>query len=79
MPTETGESLLSLNMAVYFSNYVFAECRHVATYPSRDDFPSLALFRHMIKMADGIQILFTEGTSDPAIPLLRSMLEALFA
>jgi hypothetical protein len=79
MLTETGETRLPLRIAVHWSDYVFRECRSVAPCPDRDDFPSLALFLHMIKMADGIQILLSAGTSDPTIPLLRSMLEALFS
>jgi Family of unknown function (DUF5677) len=79
MDTEPEETRLPLGVAVRWSDQVFQKCLHAAPYPARDDFPSLALFRHIIKMADGIQLLLSAGSSEPTIPLLRSMLEALFS
>jgi uncharacterized protein (DUF433 family) len=68
-----------LATAIWLSDGVFKECRHTAARPEWYDFPSLALFRHVIQMADGIQILLSAGTSAPTRPLLRSMLESLFS
>jgi uncharacterized protein (DUF433 family) len=68
-----------LATAIWLSDGVFEECRHTAPRPEWYDFPSLALFRHVIQMADGIQILLSAGTSSPTRPLLRSMLESLFS
>jgi hypothetical protein len=79
METEIDEKRFFLWSIVEWTNHVFAECRRAAPYPNREDFPSLALFLHMIIMANGIRILLSAGTSDPIISLLRSMLEALFS
>jgi Family of unknown function (DUF5677) len=73
------ETRLPLDLAVRWSDEVFHHCLHAAPHPAWEDFPSLVLFRHLIKMADGIQLLLSAGTSEPTIPLLRSMLEALFS
>jgi uncharacterized protein (DUF433 family) len=72
-----GREVLPLATAVWLSDGIFKRCRHTDARPELYDFPSLALFRHTIQMADGIQILLLAGTSAPAVPLLRSMLESL--
>jgi len=58
---------------------IFQGSRRAAPRPEWYDFASLALFRHMMQMADGIQILLSAGTSAPTVPLLRSMLESLLS
>ena len=54
----------------------FKRCRKVAQKAWSRDYPSLVLFRHMIDMADGIEVLLRAGTSGPMIPILRTMFEA---
>jgi hypothetical protein len=55
---------------------VFRQCHEVSKNPKLDDFPSLALFRHIIEMGDGIEVLLCAGTAGPMIPIIRSMFEA---
>ncbi|MGO9122173.1 MAG: DUF5677 domain-containing protein [Desulfomonilaceae bacterium] len=74
-----GRSVFPLATAVWLSDRVFQECRSAAPRPEWYDFPSLALYRHIIQMADGIEILLSAGTSAPSLPLLRSMMEALLS
>jgi len=38
---------------------------------------ALVLYRHIIEMTDGIEILLAEGSVTPALPLVRSSFEAL--
>jgi len=79
MASETSMARLSLNQAVQLSEEVSQRCRHAAENPDLEDFPSLALYRNLIQMADGIQILLPAGASRPTLPLLRNMLESFFS
>lgn len=58
---------------------IFQSCLEVAGSPRREDYPSLTLFRHVIEMSDGVQILLCAGTGGPMIPILRSMFEAFLS
>jgi len=58
---------------------VFWQCRSEAQEPDGVDFPSLYLFRHMIHMADAVEVLCSASAAVATPPLLRSMLEALFS
>ncbi len=79
MTLDATEIGLDLRTATRWCDHVFRECRRVAENPDLYDFPSLALFRHMIQMAEAIEILLSAGTSTPTRPLLRSMLESLLS
>lgn len=79
MPADDREIRLPLETAVLFCDKIFQKCRAVAKHPDWYDFPSLALFRHIVQMGDAIHILLSAGTSGPTIPLLRSMLESLMS
>jgi hypothetical protein len=65
-----------LRNAVDFADRTFWRCRAVALRPDREDFPPLALYRHIIEMTDGIAFLISEGASGPCAPILRSSFEA---
>lgn len=45
----------------------------------RIDLASLALYRHLVHMADGIEVLLSIRAARPAIPLLRSAFEAFLS
>lgn len=76
MSKERPKTQSPLESAVNFSEVLFQKCLDAADDPRWCDFPSLALFRHIIQMADGIQILLAAGSSGPTLLLLRSMLES---
>jgi hypothetical protein len=65
-----------LRSLVDSSEAVFKRCHDVSKNPKLDDFPILALFRHIIEMADGVEVLLCAGTAGPMIPIVRSMFEA---
>lgn len=44
-----------------------------------EDFAVFALYRQVIEMTDGIEVLISASCPDPAIPLLRSCFEAMLA
>lgn len=79
METGVDVSRLPLDKAVDFSDMIFWACRRAADNAGWDDFASLALFRHIMQMADGVHLLLSANTSGPTIPLLRSMLESLIS
>ncbi len=70
---------LTLKEFVAEAERVFGGCGRVAQNPNGVDFPSLYLHRHMIFMADGVEILCAAPNVVATIPLMRSMLEALIA
>lgn len=76
MSEERPKRQLPLESAVKFAEVLFQKCLDAAEDHGWCDFPSLVLFRHIIQMADGIQILLAAGSSGPTLLLLRSMLES---
>jgi hypothetical protein len=44
-----------------------------------EDLAVLFLYRHIIEMTDGIEVLLSQSCVNPAIPLLRSSFEALIS
>jgi Family of unknown function (DUF5677) len=58
---------------------LFRRCELLAKDPGGIDFAPLALFLHMMRMADGIFILAEAMSSAPMFPLLRSMVESHFS
>ena len=75
----TSHTLPPLKDFVVEAERKFMECRRIAQNPYGVDFPSLYLYRHMITMADGVEILCAAPNVVATIPLIRSMLEALIA
>jgi hypothetical protein len=59
-----------------YADEVFWRCLKVAKRPNCEDYPPLALYRHIIEMTDGIEVLISEGCSAPCNPLLRTVFEA---
>jgi Family of unknown function (DUF5677) len=73
------ESSRDLQETVCLAEKTFRKCRNECACPGGVDFPSLALYLHIIRMADGVGILYLARTCSPMLPLLRSMLESLWA
>ena len=65
-----------LKDVIDYADNIFWCCLEVAERPNREDHAPLALYRHIIEMTDGIEVLISEGCSSPAEPLLRSCFEA---
>lgn len=70
---------ITLKEFVAATEGVFRMCRWAADEPEGVDFPSLYLHRHMIAMADAVEVLCSVSVVIGTIPPLRSMLEALIA
>ncbi len=73
------ESTRDLQETVCLAEKTFRESRNECACPGGVDFPSLALYLHIIRMADGVGILKLARTCSPILPLLRSILESLLA
>jgi len=69
----------TLKETITGADQLFSYCRRTCAHPNCQDFPSLALYRHMIHMADGVEILSTAKALLAILPLLRSMLECFLA
>jgi len=57
---------------VDYADETFWRCLDAADQRNREDYPPLALFRHIIEMTDGIEALISAGSSAPCQPLLRT-------
>lgn len=63
-------------------NYATNALARCATTPSGkidEDLAVLALYRHIIEMTDGIEVLVAQSCSQAVVPLLRSSFEALLS
>jgi hypothetical protein len=65
-----------LKEVIDYADNIFWLCLEVAESRDREDHAPLVLYRHLIDMTDGIEVLISEGCSSPAEPLLRSCFEA---
>ena len=65
-----------LSEEINYATNLFGRCMKEASPTPEDDASLLALFRHVIEIADGIEVLISSCCCVPAIPLLRSLLEA---
>jgi len=74
--TPKADGDLSLKELVTLVDKSFWIFRRNARDPQLVDFPALALYRHLIQMAKGIELLLTAKAGRQAIPLLRSAFEA---
>jgi hypothetical protein len=79
MVMDLFDESIPLEMVVTKADEAFRICQNTAIQPNKVDFPSLALHRHMIHMARGVQVLISHKASISILPLLRSMLESFFS
>jgi Family of unknown function (DUF5677) len=59
-----------------YATNALVRCSIAAKGPDGEDNAVLALFHHVIEMADGIETLIGSGAAVPSVPLVRSMFEA---
>ncbi len=65
-----------LQEVVNHATHAFARCQLDATGEVGVDFAAFILYRHIIEITDGIEVLLANSCVTPAIPLLRSSLES---
>lgn len=68
-----------LQELVNFGTNALVRCLSSASGGIDEDLAPFALFRHIIEMTDGIEVLLSQSCSVPAIPALRSSFEALLS
>lgn len=65
-----------LQEVVNHATHAFIRCQLDATGEVGVDFAAFILYRHIIELTDGIEVLLANSCVPPAIPLLRSSLES---
>ena len=65
-----------LQEIVNYSTHALVRCATSASGNKDEDTAILALYRHVIEMIDGVEVLISQACSVPAVPLLRSAFEA---
>jgi hypothetical protein len=66
-----------LQELVNYGSNGLVRCAQSASGGQDEDLAILALYRHIVEMADGVEVLISQACSTPAIPLVRSSFEAL--
>jgi hypothetical protein len=62
-----------------FQRCLVSAGRDTSTGAPGEHLAALMLYEHVIEMADGLECLISNSCSGPALPVLRSMLEALLS
>jgi len=73
---------LASPMLVEIVNYAtnaFRRCETSASGSPNEDLSVLSLYRHIIEMTDGVEVLVSNACPRPALPLVRSSFEALLS
>jgi len=68
-----------LQELVNYATNALARCANAKNRKVDEDLAILVLYRHIIELTDGIEVLVSESSPVPAIPLVRSSFEALLA
>jgi Family of unknown function (DUF5677) len=68
-----------LREVVNYATNFYQRCQVSKEFKSDDTFPILALYLHLIQMTDSIEVLISNGCTQPANLLLRSSFEAKLA
>jgi hypothetical protein len=66
-----------LQELVNYGTGVLARCMTDSSYRKDIDLAIVALYRHVLEMTDGTEVLLAQACANPAIPLVRSSFEAL--
>jgi hypothetical protein len=74
---EVASSLLQ--ELVNYATNALARCATSATGGIDEDIAILALYRHITEMTDGVEVLISQASPNPAMPLVRSSFEALLS
>jgi hypothetical protein len=68
-----------LQEMINYSTNALVRCATSASGNRDEDTAILALYRHIIEMIDGVEVLISQACSVPTVPLLRSAFEALLS
>lgn len=68
-----------LQEVINFATNVFIRCMSYSESEENTDLAPFALYRHIMELADGVEVLLASACPVPAIPLLRSTFEALLS
>ena len=80
MAKDTVEPISELlQVMVNDATWVLARCDQATSGNIDEDVAVFALYRHVIEMTDGVDILMTQSCPTPAIGLVRSSFEALIS
>lgn len=64
---------------VNHASWAFQRCQTGCSGRENEDVAPFVLYRHIIEMVDGVQVLITESCAVAAVPLLRTAFEASLA
>jgi len=68
-----------LRELVNYASSALLRCATSTSGKVDNDIATLALYRHIIEMTDGIEVLLSQACSNPVVPLLRSSFEAVLS
>ena len=68
-----------LQELVNFGSHALVRCATSSTGNENEDLAILSLYRHVIEMTDGVEVLVSQSCAIPAIPLVRSSFESLIS
>ena len=68
-----------LQELVNFASNALVRCATSIKGQENEDLALLSLYRHIMEMTDGVEVLISQSSVTPAIPLIRSSFEALIS
>jgi len=68
-----------LQELVNFGSNAFVRCATSSAGSENEDLAILSLYRHIMEMTDGVEVLVSQSCATPAIPLIRSSFESLIS
>lgn len=68
-----------LQELVNFASNALVRCATSSKGQENEDLALLSLYRHIMEMTDGVEVLISQSSVTPAIPLIRSSFEALIS
>jgi hypothetical protein len=68
-----------LQELVNFASNALVRCATSTEGEENEDLAVLSLYRHIMEMTDGVEVLISESGVTPAVPLIRSSFEALIS
>ena len=66
-----------LQELVNYASNALVRCATSAKGEENEDLAVLSLYRHIMEMTDGVEVLISESCVTPAVPLIRSSFEAV--
>ena len=68
-----------LQELVNYASNALVRCATSTKGQENEDLAVLSLYRHIMEMTDGVEVLISESSVTPAVPLIRSSFEALIS